>query len=667
MAGQKISLLPPVATVLPTDMFIVARGGNTYKVYGSSFATTARIDALDGSIAAKASLTDLTLLTNRFDTLQASTNVTLSNFARNYATTASLNTILSRANGYTDSTILARINTLVAPYYIRKPTGVRRGDLLTWNGSLWVSAPSLPTTANYHYLDSTSVGGIMWYPAEVPPAGYLECNGASLSRTQYSELFAVIGTKFGAVDSEHFNVPDLRSQFIRGWDHGKGIDVGRTFGSIQLDSLSAHTHIIDTNIDTQVATFVNTYVDPQVGLSLTIPVSTSVGTTVSTLVTSTLAGEVLTNVFTTISSDVTTNASTTAAGIELLLSGIPLDMLTAMPEMSTAYFASSTPTTTKLDAYTTIHSVASSTAVSTPLLTATSIARSSANSVATSVASPYWSLTATSTAVSLATSNAVSMITSVAEFAGDTETRPRNMALLPCIKYTGFVNTTTLASVLSSYVPTPAQAVAGKVIGYNGTNWGAVDGLPLTARPKQILEWNNGWKPGDYPTGLNTWYSGTFDINQQTSSIEIQDIPAGTKRITIVMSQISLQGGSVIKLRLSSILGAVATNYKSNITAISTFGQQFLNTTDGFGVFANISHLSVEDIVPQTVTAENPDYTIILTKTEANNWVMSVTGSVEKWTVFGGGSISLPSDIGNITVFTNTGTFLDGMITLHYE
>jgi phage-related tail fiber protein len=56
-------------------------------------------------------------------------------------------------------------------------------------------------------------------------------------------LFSAIGTTFGSGDgSTTFNVPDLRGEFARGWDDGRGIDTGRTFGSAQASANLAHTH-----------------------------------------------------------------------------------------------------------------------------------------------------------------------------------------------------------------------------------------------------------------------------------------------------------------------------------------------------------------------------------------------------------------------------------------
>ncbi|MCG3680244.1 phage tail protein [Aliarcobacter butzleri] len=74
------------------------------------------------------------------------------------------------------------------------------------------------------------------------PDGFLECNGAAISRTAYSKLFAAIGTTFGAGDGTTFNIPDLRGEFIRGFDNGRGLDTGRTFGSKQADEFESHSH-----------------------------------------------------------------------------------------------------------------------------------------------------------------------------------------------------------------------------------------------------------------------------------------------------------------------------------------------------------------------------------------------------------------------------------------
>jgi hypothetical protein len=77
------------------------------------------------------------------------------------------------------------------------------------------------TKAYVDALKTVLPGSMIDWPTETVPDGYLERNGASLDRTTYADLFAVIGTTYGAVDSTHFNIPDHRGRFPRYWDHAK--------------------------------------------------------------------------------------------------------------------------------------------------------------------------------------------------------------------------------------------------------------------------------------------------------------------------------------------------------------------------------------------------------------------------------------------------------------
>lgn len=101
------------------------------------------------------------------------------------------------------------------------------------------------------------VGEIMDYPAETLPPGFLECDGSSQLRTDYPALFLVLGTAHGSADSSHFNLPDRRGLFVRGWDHGAGKDpdaatraaaalngtTGDHVGTDQADDFISHTHL----------------------------------------------------------------------------------------------------------------------------------------------------------------------------------------------------------------------------------------------------------------------------------------------------------------------------------------------------------------------------------------------------------------------------------------
>lgn len=81
-------------------------------------------------------------------------------------------------------------------------------------------------------------GQVAHFARNTAPSGWLKANGAAVSRTAYADLFAAIGTSFGAGDGFNtFNLPDLRGEFLRAWDDGRGVDAGRSFASWQKGSL----------------------------------------------------------------------------------------------------------------------------------------------------------------------------------------------------------------------------------------------------------------------------------------------------------------------------------------------------------------------------------------------------------------------------------------------
>ncbi|OWY40346.1 hypothetical protein CEK28_04910 [Xenophilus sp. AP218F] len=86
-------------------------------------------------------------------------------------------------------------------------------------------------------------GKVSHFAMTAPPAGWVKCDGALLSRAAYPALFAAIGTTFGAGDGKTtFGVPDLRGEFVRGWDDGRGVDSSRAFGSSQSGQNQSHEH-----------------------------------------------------------------------------------------------------------------------------------------------------------------------------------------------------------------------------------------------------------------------------------------------------------------------------------------------------------------------------------------------------------------------------------------
>ncbi|HHL3632610.1 phage tail protein [Neisseria polysaccharea] len=90
-------------------------------------------------------------------------------------------------------------------------------------------------------------GAVMYFARSTAPDGWLKANGAAVSRTAYAALFAAIGTTYGAGDGRTtFNLPDLRGEFVRGWDDGRGIDSRRALGSAQSDAIRNITGKLDS-------------------------------------------------------------------------------------------------------------------------------------------------------------------------------------------------------------------------------------------------------------------------------------------------------------------------------------------------------------------------------------------------------------------------------------
>lgn len=92
-------------------------------------------------------------------------------------------------------------------------------------------------------INATPAGAIQFFAMETAPVGWLKANGAEISRTLYANLFAAIGTTFGSGDGKTtFNLPDLRGEFLRGWDDGRRLDKKRLMGSTQNQQILDHSH-----------------------------------------------------------------------------------------------------------------------------------------------------------------------------------------------------------------------------------------------------------------------------------------------------------------------------------------------------------------------------------------------------------------------------------------
>lgn len=126
--------------------------------------------------------------------------------------------------------------------FVGSSTDVPMGTVTTATGSF-----ALPIGAIETALTSSGrgvpTGTLIMHAANTAPTGYLKCNGAAVSRTTYAALFSAIGTTYGVGNgTTTFNLPDMRGEFPRGWDDGRGVDSGRAFGSAQAALVGEHDH-----------------------------------------------------------------------------------------------------------------------------------------------------------------------------------------------------------------------------------------------------------------------------------------------------------------------------------------------------------------------------------------------------------------------------------------
>ena len=115
----------------------------------------------------------------------------------------------------------------------------------------------LQNPANGIATVSQKAGEICFFPSSAAPSGFIKANGALVSRTTYAALyaFALASGNMAASDgawvegqfspgdgSTTFRIPDMRGNFIRGFDDARGIDSGRAIGSLQADAMQGHVH-----------------------------------------------------------------------------------------------------------------------------------------------------------------------------------------------------------------------------------------------------------------------------------------------------------------------------------------------------------------------------------------------------------------------------------------
>lgn len=149
---------------------------------------------------------------------------------------------------------------------------------VSYHGGIFVSASSIAAIVPGDTLPIGTIIAIA-YSSSIPN-NYLECNGALVSTGSYLALYNAIKTtdptaafgqlcdQFGtpSLSGDRVKLPDLRAEFVRGWDHSRGVDINRAFGTSQSDTIKAHTHSIALLTDLTPTSTTGQYIHKSSGL-----------------------------------------------------------------------------------------------------------------------------------------------------------------------------------------------------------------------------------------------------------------------------------------------------------------------------------------------------------------------------------------------------------------
>ncbi|MBS8646989.1 tail fiber protein [Escherichia coli] len=210
--NKKAPLNSPALTGTPTTP-TASQGTNSTQIASTAFVMAAIAALVDSSPDALNTLNELaTALGND----------------PNFATTIT-NALAGKQPKDATLTALAKLATSAdkLPYF----TGADRAALTALTS---VGRAILGKTSTQGVLDYLGLG----WPTATPPAGWLQCNGATFTKEQYPVLARVYPT---------LRLPDLRGEFIRGWDDGRKVDTGRALLSSQSGMIEKHRHIVVAN------------------------------------------------------------------------------------------------------------------------------------------------------------------------------------------------------------------------------------------------------------------------------------------------------------------------------------------------------------------------------------------------------------------------------------
>jgi phage-related tail fiber protein len=123
----------------------------------------------------------------------------------------------------------------MSDYFGQSPDGYQKPLYAASNFSDVVDKPAALVTLGAASADdvlkaANPIGTIIAFYGSVAPYGYLPCSGQTVSSSTFPSLVAFLGGTTSAT------LPDLRGEFLRGWDNGRGVDLGRAIRTAQIGS-----------------------------------------------------------------------------------------------------------------------------------------------------------------------------------------------------------------------------------------------------------------------------------------------------------------------------------------------------------------------------------------------------------------------------------------------
>lgn len=213
-----------------------AAGTNTTQIASTAF-VQAVVTALNNALALKAPLSS-PALTGTPTAPTAAQTVNNTQIATTAFVKSAIAALVDSSQGALDT-----LNELAAalgndPNFATTVTNALAGKMeISKNGADIADVATFLNNLGLGAGSALPVGVPVPWPLATAPAGWLKCNGAAFTASQYPNLAQVYPT---------LKLPDLRGEFIRGWDDGRGVDTGRGLLSAQGGMSFDHRHWLPT-------------------------------------------------------------------------------------------------------------------------------------------------------------------------------------------------------------------------------------------------------------------------------------------------------------------------------------------------------------------------------------------------------------------------------------